>query len=332
MESKALSANSSPSAGTFPRTPQQQLSPTQTSLSIESAPTSILDEPHHYQPRHSTYPLTTRGLFPGYSPGSNSSAEVPGAFTFDRGQQSAATSAPPSRITFQQQNGQPSQSWNLWGNGSQKEVALRRFRSATPTIGGGQQTASPSMRTAPIPHGSRTPDDSFRPEAYRRASPTSHLGLYPSPQSHPGHLAGDLQVPVQKGYLTSPATALSASPLQHSDVPQDNSPTSFVGGASLAADESRIGLSISPGYRADGHLPTDVYTAPPHPIPSTLSSEVVASTLSGSSHSESAPNPNFNPVDARVPVHSTNMVHSYPSGPISYTYAPNYTTYSSYAV
>jgi len=329
-DSKALSANSSPSAATFPRTPQQQLSPTQTSLSIESAPTSMLDEPHPYQSRHSAYPFATRGLFPGYSPGSNSSAEVPGAFTFERGHQPAAppsvVSAPPSRSTFQQQNG-PSQSWNLWG--TQKELALRRFRSATPTVGGTQHAAaSPSARTAPIPHGP-TPDDSLRPEAYRRPSPTSHLGLYASPQSNPGRLVvGDLPAPMQNGYLASPATGLSASPLQGSDVPQDRSPASYGGAAPLTADESRTdNSSISPGHQAESHLPSDAYTVPTHPTTSMLSSDAAASTLP-----ETVPNANFNPVDASVPIQPTNMVHSYPRGSVSYTYAPNYPTYSSYAV
>ena len=277
------------------------------------------DEPHSYQSRHSTYPFATRGLFPGYSPGSNSSIEVPGPFAFERAQIPAApasvVSAPASRSTFQQQNGQAAQSWNLWGAGSQKEVALRRFRSATPTVGGGQPTASPGARTAPMPQGPRTPDDSFRPEAYRHTPPTSHLGLYVSPQSNPGgRLVGDVQAPVQTGYLTSPATVLSASPLQ----------------GPLGADDPGVSSSsISPDHGVESHLPTDTYTVPTHPPTSGLTSDAAANTLPGLPDMD--PNANFNPLDMRVPVQSTNVVHSYPNGS-PYTYTTNYSTYSSYAV
>ncbi|KAF8308361.1 hypothetical protein DL93DRAFT_1886471 [Clavulina sp. PMI_390] len=165
-EPRILSANSSPSAGTFPQTPQQHLSPAQTTLSIESAPTSLVDDSIAYG--YTAHPLQGRMPVP-HSP--RSSATVDDPYNLYLRRQVAPTapsvaSAPPTRQTFDLPP-QPLRRWSPVGNGVAKEVALRRFRSATPTVGGAQM-----VMKSTVDH----------PAQMRSTSSPSHLGLL-----FPGH-------------------------------------------------------------------------------------------------------------------------------------------------
>lgn len=321
--SKALSANSSPSAANFPQTPQQQISPSQSSLSIESVPTSMLDDPYPY--RYNTYPAM-RGHFPNYSPGSNASADVSALYNVERRHISniptSVVSAPPSRTSFQNIQ-QQQRNWSPLPNGPQKEVALRRFRSATPTIGGAL-IPSPPSNAGLVPRSVTTPDNVPHLQLRRTSSP-SHLGLYISSQTE------EPAIPVTGAFYGSPANALSQSSLHGSEGPNhaSTSPAPLFGTSSI--EEPRGHRSPpSPAPQMTAHA----YSMPVYADGSVrpMHSGVVVNSLVGADihNTSSTPNSNFANLSDSVP--TTNMMPTYRSAPVGYNYTPSYSSYPSYAV
>lgn len=316
-DSRAFSANSSPSAANFPHTPQQQISPSQSSLSIDSVPTSMLDDPA-YAYRYGGYAAMPGGLLPSYSPGSNTSADVSAPLNIERRHIPSAPpsvlSAPPSRTSFPPLPHQ--QSWSPLVNG-QKEVALRRFRSATPTIGGAQ-VHSPRPKSSPET-GAQLP--------LRRTSSPSHLGLYISSQA---------DEPLPGTLYSSPGNALSHSSLPGSEATKQTSgsPVPHLG-ASFAKEAPRgNSSSASPIPRAVAQQSLDAYSMSAYTGGSISqpSSEILLGTLSDARFPEMAPAPNSNLVNSSPSVQATNMAGSYRNASMSYAYASTYTPYSSYAV